>query len=64
MVQKGSMKAVTFAEFIQTHYLPVSTKRSVNKDIRMLESKILPAFGALPLAEIETKTLVTFHGIY
>ena len=54
---------ISFAEFVNEHYLPHATtyKRSIASDESKLRLYLLPKFGHVPMADISTQALQTYH---
>jgi len=54
---------ISFGEFVSEHYLPHATiyKRSIASDESKLRLYLLPKFGHVPMADISTQALQTYH---
>ena len=54
---------ISFGEFVSEHYLPHATihKRSIAGDESKLRLYLLPKFGHVPMADISTQTLQSYH---
>jgi integrase len=54
---------ISFAEFVNEHYLPHATtyKRSIASDVSKLRLYLLPKFGHIPMADISTQALQSYH---
>ena len=54
---------ISFAEFVNEHYLPHATtyKRSIADDESKLRLYLLPKFGHVPMADISTQALQSYH---
>lgn len=54
---------ISFAEFVNEHYLPHATtyKRSIASDVSKLRLYLLPKFGHVPMADISTQALQSYH---
>ena len=54
---------ISFGEFVSEHYLPHATiyKRSIAGDESKLRLYLLPKFGHIPMADISTQALQSYH---
>ena len=54
---------ISFSEFVNEHYLPHATtyKRSIASDVSKLRLYLLPKFGHVPMADISTQALQSYH---
>ena len=54
---------ISFSEFVNEHYLPHATtyKRSIASDESKLRLYLLPKFGHVPMADISTQALQSYH---
>ena len=54
---------ISFSEFVNEHYLPHATtyKRSIADDESKLRLYLLPKFGHVPMADISTQALQSYH---
>jgi integrase len=54
---------ISFSEFVNEHYLPHATtyKRSIADDESKLRLYLLPKFGHVPMADISTQVLQSYH---
>ncbi|MEI6269334.1 MAG: tyrosine-type recombinase/integrase [Methylococcaceae bacterium] len=54
---------ISFDEFVSEHYVPhaVTYKRSIAGDESKLRLYLLPKFGHIPMADISTQTIQSYH---